>query len=70
MMGGETVDDEQRAAFIEGVRQGVFDAMPLRDEVLAAIQEGVRLAFDQLWASQVADAISDGVKDAFKAKKQ
>lgn len=64
------MDDEQRAAFIEGVRQGVFDAMPLREDVLAAIQEGVRLAFDQLWASQVADAISDGVKEAFKAKKR
>jgi hypothetical protein len=70
MMGGGQMDDEQRAAFIEGIRQGVFDAMPLREEVLAAIQEGVRLAFDQLYGSEIANAIADGTKEAFEARKR
>ena len=50
----------------EIVRQVVRETLPDKDEILAAIQEGVRLAFDQLWPSEVSGAIADGTREALK----
>lgn len=44
------------------------EGMPTNAAILGAITKGVREAFDQLWASQISDAIADGVKQAFEGR--
>jgi hypothetical protein len=59
---------EVLAAISEGVRDAVVDALigVNSDTILEAIREGVKEAFDQLWPSQIRDAIENGVMSAME----
>lgn len=59
---------EQADCVADGVRQAFADALSpaTPEDIMEAITEGVRKAFDQLWASQIEQAIYDGVKAAMK----
>lgn len=59
-------DDELRQA----IADAVANAIPNKDEILAAITEGVRKAFDQVYASEILGAIADGSKEALRDQKQ
>ena len=53
----------------ECIKEGVSEAFSFalgfdREKILDAVQWGVKEAFDQLWASQIQNAITDGVKEA------
>jgi len=59
--------DQQLAAIYEGTKDSLHDAMLGSDKaIIEAITEGVRKAFDQLWADDIKAAIEEGVRQAMK----
>lgn len=52
------------------IKETIAEALPSEGDILEAIREGVRLAFDQVYDSQILDAIADGTKEALSEKKR
>lgn len=60
------VDNDELKQLVE---KALADVVPTREEILEAITEGVRLAFDQVYGTDILNAIADGAKEALAKKK-
>lgn len=64
-------DTDIEGAITAGVKAAILEIYQGRaidqSDILHAIENGVNRAFDQLYASQIRDAIEQGTKDAFTA---
>ena len=58
-------------AIAEGVKQAILEIFQgstlYRDDITDAIEEGVHRAFDLLFAEDIKNSITDGVKEAMKS---